>query len=144
MPLIKYSISSPHSAKDLYNLVIDIESYPKFLPWCSAARIINREKDTIIAELAIRYKVFFSTYVSKVKLVSNNEIQVKLVDGPFKSLTNLWQFSQVGKETCIEFVLEFELKSELLNKLLSENIESYSSTIFNSFLKRADVVLLKS
>lgn len=144
MPQIKYSVSSSYSAKDLYDLVIDIESYPEFLPWCSAARIISKEKTTIIAELAIRYKVFFSTYVSKVKLVSDNEIQVELVDGPFKSLTNAWKFTERDKETYIEFILEFELKSEFLTKLLSENIESYSNTIFNSFLKRADVVSLKS
>ena len=88
MQKVDYNISVPYKADKLFDLVADIESYPLFLPWCSAARIIKRENNVIIAELAIRYKIFFGTYTSKVTLIPKSEINVELVDGPFQHLKN--------------------------------------------------------
>ncbi len=137
MPKINYNISAPYNVEFLFNLVADIESYPSFLPWCVAARVMERQKNLITAELAIRYKFFSSSYISKVTLIPTQEIIVELVDGPFKYLKNHWKFIQKQNKTEIEFMLDFELKSSLLESLISDELDKYAAKLLDAFIKRA-------
>lgn len=141
MQKVDYNISVPYKADKLFDLVADIESYPLFLPWCSAARIIKRENNVIIAELAIRYKIFFGTYTSKVTLIPKSEINVELVDGPFQHLKNQWNFIQNNQQSDIFFTIDFKLKSNFLNDLLEKSISNHTNTIFEAFIKRAEIIL---
>lgn len=142
MPKVNYTISAPYQTDDLFDLVADIESYPLFLPWCSAARIIKKQNNVIIAELAIRYKFFFGTYTSKVTLIPKQEIIVELVDGPFKHLQNNWKFIPHQNESKIEFHLDFELKSKILDNFLQRDISQYTNIMLDSFLQRAEKIYL--
>ena len=137
MPKLTHSISTPHDAEHLFNLVADIESYPQFLPWCEAARINNRQENIIIAELAIKYKIFRGSYVSKVTLIPHKEIIVELVNGPFKNLQNHWKFFPNLKGSDIEFMLDFQLKSKLLENIISSEFEYYTNKMIEAFLKKA-------
>ena len=144
MPKIVYNISAPYHNEDLFDLVADIESYPEFIPWCSASRIIKHQKDLIIAELAIRYNFFSSSYTSRVTLIPKKEIIVELVDGPFKYLQNHWKFIDNKNGSDIKFMLDFELKSSLLEKLVSNELDKYSTKLLDSFMKRAAEILQKT
>ena len=128
-----YSLETNYSADYLFDLVADIESYPEFLPWVSAARILEQKDNVIIAELMVKYKLFRSSYISRVVLTPKSEISVELVEGPFKYLYNSWKFS----EKRVEFMLDFELKSSLFNNLINSEFENYSERMFNAFNKRA-------
>ncbi len=137
MPKQSYNISTSHSPEQIFDLVADIESYPKFLPWITAARILSKEDNTIIAELVIKYKFFRSCYTSKVTLTPKKEIQVELVKGPFKYLHNHWSFKIKDNETKIEFILDFEMQSSILESLISNELDYYSKKMMEAFIKRA-------
>lgn len=142
MPRVSYNISSLHKVENLFNLVADVESYPNFLPWCSATRIIKQEEKELIVELLIRYKFFSSSYVSKIILIPSKEIIVELVDGPFKHLYNKWKFTDQNNKSHIEFSLDFELKSSILEDLIKQNINSYTEKLLDAFVKRADALFM--
>src|SRR6202041_2980500 len=86
----------PYSTQQLFDLVIDIERYPEFLPWCRAARILERTESRMLAELVISFKHITESYVSEVTFrrpTSNADdgfIDVKQVRGAFESLENHW------------------------------------------------------
>ena len=139
MPSLKKIISTSYTAEHLFALVKNIEEYPMFLPWCSAARILNHAENVIIAELVIKYKLFRSKYTSKVTLIPNQEIIVTLVDGPFKFLHNSWKFvPETNGFTTIEFTLDFKLKSNFLEGLISNEFDNYATKLMEAFLKRAE------
>lgn len=133
MPKKIYSIETNYPADYLFDLVADIESYPEFLPWVAAARILEKKDNIIIAELLVKYKLFRGSYTSKVTLIPKSEINVELVEGPFKHLYNSWKFE--GNK--IEFLLDFELKSSLFNSLISSEFDHYADKMFEAFNKRA-------
>jgi coenzyme Q-binding protein COQ10 len=128
-----YNITTKYNSEHLFDIVADVESYPEFLPWVVASRILEREGDVIIAELKVKYKLFRSSYVSRVKLIPKQEIIVELVDGPFTHLNNYWKF----KGNNVEFRLDFEFKSSLFNDLISSEFEHYASKMMDAFNKRA-------
>ena len=106
-----------YNAKDLYNLVLDIEKYPDFLPWCTASRIISNNKGRIIADLIIQYKYFNDTFRSFVDFNNNNlTISIKYTEGPLKSLYTDWTFIKLDQgKTLIKFNvnLKFKLRNYL-------------------------------
>jgi coenzyme Q-binding protein COQ10 len=135
MPEINYSLESQYPSEYLFDLVSDIESYSLFLPWVAASRIISQQEDNIImAELLIKYKIFRSSYISKVTLIPKQEIIVDLVDGPFEYLQNHWKFYN----SKIDFHLKFKLKSSFLEKIINSELELYGNKLIHSFIKRAD------
>ena len=97
--------------------------------------VTNQEANIIIAELLIKYKIFRSSYISKVTLVPKTEIIVELVDGPFKYLKTNWFFKP---DSNIEFSMDFELKSKILDNLIAEEFEHYASKMMSAFLTRAE------
>ena len=138
MPKQTYNILSTHTPEHLFDLVADIESYPTFLPWVTAARILSNQNNIIVAELVIKYKIFRSFYTSKVTLSPKQEIIVELVEGPFKHLKNHWKFIKENDASKIEFMLDFELKSSLLEELVSSEFDRYAKKLMEAFIKRAN------
>jgi coenzyme Q-binding protein COQ10 len=141
----KYSLYSP---KQLHDLVIDIEKYPEFLPWCSAARILKQENRFIYGELVVSFKSFHGKYVSKIESLMPNadddrySINVSLVEGPFKYLTNLWYFEndkQLNK-TKITFEIDFCFTSTILQSLVGVVFERALVTMMSAFEQRAVIV----
>jgi len=136
---------SDFSCSQLYQLVQDIESYPEFLPWCSAARIIQADKKNMVAELLIHFASIHEKYTSKIILSppkeekSKCEIQVQLIEGPFKSLNNQWafEFDKEAKRTKVTFDIEFEFQSKLLQKMIGFMFESALVKMIGSFEERA-------
>lgn len=138
MPKQSYNINLSYSAKKLFEIVSDIEKYPEFIPWVSAARIISKNEHFIIAELMVKYKIFRSRYTSKVHLTPYSEIKVELVKGPFEYLHNLWKFTENDKLTAIDFNLDFKINSTILENLISKDLEYYSKQLMNAFIDRAN------
>jgi coenzyme Q-binding protein COQ10 len=137
---------SNYSSLQLFNLVADIESYPHFLPWCAAARILEKTDQHILAELSIGYKGLLENYTSKVTFQkpSNEQdkglIIVKMVEGPFQYLTNNWEFSPnlVNHKGCsIKFSIDFAFKSKLLESLIGSFFERAVQKMVMAFEERA-------
>ena len=100
MPTHAEKRTMPYSAQQMYDLVVDVGSYPEFLPWCAAARIrkITPSENLVImdADLVIAFKVFRERFGSRVTMDAENTlIIVEYLDGPFKYLKNNWKFMEI-------------------------------------------------
>ena len=130
------------SKQDAINVVLDIDNYKDFLPWCKNSIIKNKikgaNKDIIFADLQIGYKLFFDTYTSKVIFdKKKTEIIVTPEGGPIKKLYNIWKFKELTKKTCeIDFYIEIELSNFVLNKIFENFFDIGFKKIFNSFENR--------
>ncbi|MDC0095516.1 type II toxin-antitoxin system RatA family toxin [Amylibacter sp.] len=133
----------PYSAKQMYDLVADVETYPDFLPWCAATRIRKVTKDshkTIIeADLIIAFKVFRERFGSRVTLKAEKfSIDVEYLDGPFKYLNNHWIFRDVDGGCEADFFVDFEFKSRVLQALIGVVFNEAMQRIVKAFEMRAD------
>ena len=58
----------PFTPDQLFEMVSDVQSYPKFLPWCVGARIRSADDELIVADLMIGYKLLRERFTSRVTL----------------------------------------------------------------------------
>lgn len=143
MPTHTEDREMPYSADQLYALVADIERYPEFLPWCSAARIRRRtpqgEREIVDAELVISFKVFRERFGSRVTLdPKGRKIGVEYLDGPFRYMVNDWQFKPLGPNRCnVHFHVDFEFKSRALQALIGLVFNDAMQRIVRAFERRA-------
>ena len=129
------------SKKDLIDLVLDIEKYPLFVPWCLDSKIHKKiDKGNtleIIADLTIGRSFFRDTYKSLVIYNKTLEsIYVTNMDGPLKHLENKWYFKQIGDSSEVNFHVD-ELKNRILNVLMIKSFNLGLKKIADSFEKRA-------
>ena len=142
MPSASIKKKIPCSKKNLIEMVLDIEKYPEFVPWCLVGKIHDKidKGDTIEikADLTIGKRFFRDTYKSFVIYnKSEDSIQVANIDGPLKYLENEWFFRQVGDASEVEFHVDFELKNKILNVLMIKSFDLGLKKIANAFEKRA-------
>tara|TARA_B110000438_G_scaffold179279_1_gene171369 strand:- start:300 stop:746 length:447 start_codon:yes stop_codon:yes gene_type:complete len=144
MPIESKESTVPFTQNQMFDLVSDIDSYDKFLPWCNKSTIISKKplKDgsfEMIADLEIGYKSLTYTYRSKVFLSADkNYIEVTNIDGPFNHLINKWSFEELPDQKCkINFFINFEIKFKMFNVLISEFFETAFKKMVDSFESRA-------
>jgi len=127
----------------LIDLVLDIEKYPEFVPFCLDSHVYEKNKEgnltLIIADLTIGKGPFKDTYKSDVKFDKNSSsIKVTNIGGPLKHLENNWHFSENEGGTEISFDIDFEIENKFLNVLMSKSFEFGLNKIADAFQKRAE------
>ena len=127
----------------LIDLVLDIEKYPTFVPYCIDAKVYEKNDTgdfvTIIADLTIGKGPFKDTYKSNVKFnKKNNSIYVTNINGPLKHLDNKWTFEDHLEGTEIYFDVDFEIKNKFLNILMTTSFQYGLDKIADAFQKRAN------
>ena len=142
MPSASIKKKIPCSKKNLIEMVLDIEKYPEFVPWCIDSKIHDKtdKGDTIEikADLTIGKSFFRDTYKSFVVYnKSEDSIHVTNIDGPLKHLENEWFFRQDGDSSEVEFNVDFELKNKILNVLMIKSFNLGLKKIADAFEKRA-------
>ncbi len=139
MPSISRTALVEHNAKDMYELVCDIDSYPQFLPWCSGARVDERSDTHQLASVTINQVVNRSEFSTRNQLEANQRITMELVDGPFKRLSGTWQFKPLGDTACkVLLDIDFEFASPMVGKLIAPAFNKVCDTLVSAFIKRAD------
>jgi len=119
----------PYSPERLFDLVADIERYPEFLPWCVGARVRERKGNTIVGDLLIGYRMVRERFTSRIVLDRPRHIDVSYSEGPFRYLTNHWEFVPEPDGGCtIDFYVDFEFRSRVLQKIIE--------VLFNEAVKR--------
>ena len=143
MPVKKIIKKFNYSKKDLIELVLKIDDYKFFLPWCINSKILTIEKNKgdlkIIADLDIGFKSFREIYTSEVIYNNqNSKIVVTSISGNIKKLINIWEFEEIDKKSCnVVFFIDIELKNPIINILFSKFFNYGFEKILNSFEQRA-------
>ena len=143
MPSASIKKIIPCSKENLIKMVLDIEKYPDFVPWCLNGKIYSTVDSgdiiEITADLTIGKSFFNETYKSFVTYNKKlDTILVKNIDGPLKHLENKWYFKQSGKNSEVDFNIDFELKSKILNLFLIQSFDKGLKKIAEAFEKRAN------
>ena len=142
MPSASITKEIPCSKENLIKMVLDIERYPEFVPWCINSKIYSKndkgDKIEIIADLTIGKSFFNETYKSFVIYYKTSDsIHVTNIDGPLKHLENKWFFKELGNNSEVDFRIDFELKNKVLNVLMSKSFDIGLKKIADAFEKRA-------
>ena len=129
--------------EDLINLVLDIEKYPEFVPFCYAAKIYETKEENsllkIVADLTIGKGPFKDTYKSDVRYNKKEDsIFVTNIDGPLNHLENRWYFQQKNQNTEIFFDINFEIENKFLNIIMEKSFQFGLNKIADSFQERAN------
>ena len=142
MPSASIKKEIPCSKENLIKMVLDIEKYPEFVPWCLGGKIHSKndkgDKIEIVADLTIGKNFFNETYKSFVIYdKSLDSIHVTNMEGPLKHLENKWFFRQKGQNSEVEFHVDFELKNKILNIFMIKSFDIGLKRIADAFEKRA-------
>lgn len=129
------------SAKQMFDLVDDIESYPQFLPWCSGSRVLKREDDIVEGQIDIAKAGFHKSFTTRNRIDRGGKIQISLLDGPFKSLEGFWSFMPLREDASkISLDLEFEISGVLANLAFGPVFNQICNTMVSSFTQRAKAI----
>lgn len=138
MPTIHRSALMPYSASTMYNIVNDVEAYPRFLPWCGGARINHRDQTSMQASVLIKKGLLNHWFTTQNRLTENQRIEMKLVDGPFQQLYGTWHFQGLEDNASkIELDLTFEFSSGVATSVLTPLFSQIANTMVDSFCQRA-------
>ena len=130
-----------HPAKKLFDIVIDIESYPEYIPWCTRMVINERKGSEIYADMYVQYKfILAQKFGSYVKFNSNKlTIETQYLEGPLKDVTTNWKFEEINiNKSKIIFNVNFEFKNFIHQKVAETFYPLIENKMINSFKDRAD------
>lgn len=132
----------PYTAEQMYALVGDVASYPKFLPWTAGARIRSvtehGDHSVMLADLVISFKVFRESFGSRVTLwPEKKQIDTSYIDGPFKHLDSIWRFRDVEGGCEVSFEVDFEFKNKLLQGAAGMFFNEAMQRVVRAFEDRA-------
>jgi len=146
MPEISVTRRVRHSAADMFDLVADVEHYPEFVPLCRSLSVRKRmkdgDKDIIVADMTVAYKLIRETFTSRITLDRPNlKILVEYLEGPFRRLNNTWNFRPLDQRACdVEFFIAYEFRSRTLGMLMGAMFDAAFRRFAAAFERRADEV----
>jgi coenzyme Q-binding protein COQ10 len=130
----------PYQPEQLFDLVVDVAKYPRFLPWCVAARVRSRTDKEVVADLTIGYGPFRESFTSRVIPTRPDRIDVRYEKGPFKYLNNHWLFVPHANGTEVDFFVDFEFNSRILQAAIGVVFNEAVRRMVAAFHKRAVAV----
>ena len=139
----------PCKKKQLIEMVLDIEKYPEFVPWCIEGQVHDKNESadliTFKGDLKVGKSILNETFSSHVSYYKEKDkIIVTNLDGPLKHLENTWNFKQEKNNTEVSFEVDFELKNEFLNIVMAKSFQFVLNKIAEAFQKRAEGLFNKT
>ena len=138
MTTIHRSAIVPYGAHQMFELVADIPSYPKFLPWCGGARIVSTQGDEVIAAIAIAYSGVHRTFSTRNLLPRDKMMEIQLLEGPVSYLQGFWQFKALDEQSSkISLDLEFDVANRIVGLALTPVFSNIANQLVDRFHRRA-------
>jgi coenzyme Q-binding protein COQ10 len=138
MTAIHRSAIVPYSTHQMFELVADIPSYPKFLPWCGGARILSTQDDEVVAAIDIAYSGVHRTFATRNLLQRDKMMEIQLLEGPFSYLQGFWQFKALDEQSCkISLDLEFDVANRIVGLALTPVFSNIANQLVDRFHRRA-------
>lgn len=144
-----------YSPREMYGLVTDVQAYPQFLPWCDRAEVLQQHDDGMTARLHIAFAGVHQAFTTRNVNRPNQEVAMRLVDGPFSQLEGTWRFTPLQKPVSaegqpgdpadaaackVEFSLQYAFASRALSLVVSPVFDRIANTFVEAFVKRAEQV----
>ncbi|MEY4751472.1 MAG: hypothetical protein RIQ60_3686 [Pseudomonadota bacterium] len=152
MKHVKKSILLWYSPREMYELVVGVPDYPRFLPWCQKAEVSDLSEHGMTARLYLAYAGVKHAFTTRNQHVVNESVHMQLVDGPFSHLDGQWRFVPLGSaaphgapdagpQACrVEFELSYEFSSRMLELAVSPVFDRIANTFVDAFVARAEQV----
>ncbi len=137
MQTIRKSQLVAFTAKQMYQLVDNINDYHLYLPWCSKSEEHQRSDNEVTATLSIKAQGMEKSFTTKNTLTPYSKIELNLVDGPFSHLTGYWHFGDTDDGCKIDFELNFEISNKILAMFIGPLFEKTAGTMLEAFCKQA-------
>ena len=140
MKQVNKSVLLWYSPHEMYSLVTAVSDYPKFLPWCERAEVLEHTDASMTARLHLAFSGIRHAFTTRNEHQCDRRVSLRLVDGPFSLLDGVWRFEPLGAEpnACkIEFELRYAFSSRALEVVISPVFDRIANTFVDSFVKRA-------
>ncbi len=135
---IRRSALVRYSPDQMFDLVNDVEAYPKRFPWCSDARVLEREDEVLVARLDLRFAGLHHSFTTRNVAQAPDRITVSLVEGPFHSLEGQWSFDALGDKGCkVGLVLDFDYKGHFGGMALKLGFQGLANRMVDDFCREA-------
>lgn len=123
----------------MFDLVNDVEAYPRRFPWCAAARVLERDgDDTLTAHLDLRFAGLVQGFTTRNTLERPHRLRMHLVEGPLRSLEGEWSFEALGTDGCkIAFALDFDYSGGLVGSALRLGFQGLANRMVDDFCAAA-------
>jgi ribosome-associated toxin RatA of RatAB toxin-antitoxin module len=138
---IRRSALVKYSPAQMFDLVNEVEAYPKRFPWCAGAEVLERGKDMLVARLDLKFAGLRQSFTTRNTVDPPRRLQMCLVDGPFRSLDGVWDFTALGDAgSKIAFALDFEYSGRLGGSALKLGFQGLASRMVDDFCREAERV----
>jgi ribosome-associated toxin RatA of RatAB toxin-antitoxin module len=128
----------PYTQQEMFALVSDVDTYPRFLPWCSDAETMPCEDDEVCARIDFAVSGVSKSFTTRNRHVGNEAILMQLVEGPFSKLQGSWRFEPLGDAGCkISLNLEYDFSSKVVSMVTGPVFSKIASSLVDAFQKRA-------
>ena len=135
---VKRSALIAESPSRMYELINDIERYPEFVPWCTAARVESRKEGEVVATLNIKRGPLRAEFTTRNLLEPGKRVLMQFVSGPFSVLEGLWTLTPLGDLGCrVELEMRFEFANRVAGTLFAPLFEDTAASLVDAFVKRA-------
>ncbi|MFC4761600.1 type II toxin-antitoxin system RatA family toxin [Dyella koreensis] len=136
---IRRSALVKYSPAQMFDLVNAVEAYPKRFPWCAGAEVLERGENMLVARLDLKFAGFRQSFTTRNTTEPPHRLQMSLVDGPFRSLEGLWNFTALGDSGCkIAFALDFDYAGKLGGTALKLGFQGLASRMVEDFCREAE------
>lgn len=141
MKTVHKSVLIWYSPAEMFSLVTDVASYPKFLPWCDRAQVLEADSAGMRAQLGMAFSGIHQSFTTQNTHVPDRQVSMRLVDGPFSALEGQWNFIPLGQERAskVELTLSYGFEGAL-GRLISPVFDKIANTMVDAFVQRAKEV----
>ena len=141
MKTIEKSVLIWFSAREMFDLIVDVPSYPQFLPWCDKAEILTQTDSGMTARIGMAFGGLHKSFTTSNTHIEGRQVKLDLIDGPFKHLDGVWLFEPMGQERAcrVDLKLNYSFDS-MFGVLIGPLFDRIAATLVDAFVKRAEQV----
>ncbi|HSQ69750.1 MAG TPA: type II toxin-antitoxin system RatA family toxin [Steroidobacteraceae bacterium] len=124
--------------EQMFDLVVDVERYPEFLPWVQSAELHQKAESELLASLGMQRGGRRERFTTRNVFERPGWMSLSLVEGPFRVLEGRWAFEPIGEAgTRIDLQMRFEFSSAVVSLVFGRSFEQSCGTLIDAFVARA-------
>jgi ribosome-associated toxin RatA of RatAB toxin-antitoxin module len=130
-----------YSTQQMFCLVNDVVRYPEFLPWCRSSAVLSESETQLTGSIEVSRMGVHKTFTTNNALTPYDKIELSLVDGPFKKLSGVWEFTALNEQACeVALHLEYGLTGSWVDAAFGAVFKHIATTMVDAFCQRASEV----